>query len=173
MRIKLLITGYLSAIILANLILAYTGSVIAMYVNGALFIGLNITAKDFLQQYWQGKRLVINMALLILSGSVLSVMMVFLLPQVTELNIYRIAIASFLAFAVNEVGDTWRYQQLIDRPFLIRVNQSNIVSAGLDSILFPLLAFGWPLLWWIVAGQFLAKVGGGFVWSMILKERIK
>jgi hypothetical protein len=37
-----------------------------------------------------------------------------------------------------------------------------------DSIIFPALAFGFPLLYIIVIQQFLAKVLGGWLWSLIL-----
>jgi uncharacterized PurR-regulated membrane protein YhhQ (DUF165 family) len=48
------------------------------------------------------------------------------------------------------------------------VNGSNVVGAAADSLIFPALAFGWPLLWSVVLGLFVAKVAGGFLWSLIL-----
>jgi uncharacterized PurR-regulated membrane protein YhhQ (DUF165 family) len=47
------------------------------------------------------------------------------------------------------------------------VNGSNVLSAAVDSVLFPTIAFG-ALLPVIVLGQFAAKVLGGAVWSWIL-----
>ncbi len=49
-----------------------------------------------------------------------------------------------------------------------RINGSNIPSALVDSLVFPTLAFG-SFLWPIVLGQFLAKVLGGFAWSMVFR----
>jgi len=49
----------------------------------------------------------------------------------------------------------------------VRVNGSNVVSAAVDSVVFPTLAFG-SFLPWVILGQFLAKVAGGAVWSLIL-----
>jgi len=34
-----------------------------------------------------------------------------------------------------------------------------------------LIAFGTPLLWAIVFGQFTAKVAGGYLWSLVLGRR--
>lgn len=67
--------------------------------------------------------------------------------------------------------DTLIYLALGERSRLVRVNGSNVVSAGVDSVLFLGLAFGWPPLWAIVAGQFAAKVLGGFLWSIVLGRR--
>ena len=45
-------------------------------------------------------------------------------------------------------------------------------TTAVDSILFPTIAFG-SFLPLIVLGQFAAKVGGGFVWSLLLNRRTK
>ena len=45
------------------------------------------------------------------------------------------------------------------------------MSAAVDSLVFPALAFGWPLLWGIVVGQLAAKVIGGAAWSWLLRPR--
>jgi queuosine precursor transporter len=129
--------------------------------NAFLFIGFNITARDKLHDAWHGKHLKRNMLLLILAGSIISFLF----------GAGRIAIASFIAFAVSESADAIIYHLLRDKVKLLQVNGSNVVSAGLDSILFPLLAFGWPPLWGVMLGQFLAKVFGGAIWSVILNHR--
>ncbi len=36
-----------------------------------------------------------------------------------------------------------------------------------DSLVFPTIAFG-GILWTITLGQFLAKVLGGYVWSLVI-----
>jgi hypothetical protein len=53
---------------------------------------------------------------------------------------------------------------------MVKVNGSNVVSAAIDSLVFPTLAFG-ALLPWIVAGQFAAKVAGGAVWAAVFRSR--
>ena len=67
-------------------------------------------------------------------------------------------------------GDAITYHLLGDKARLLRVNGSNVIAALIDSLVFPTLAFG-GLLPWIVLGQFAAKVGGGFVWSLVLCKR--
>lgn len=85
-------------------------------------------------------------------------------------NAGSIALASFVAFAAAGVVDALVYQWLRRQPRNLKINGSNIASAAVDSLVFPYLAFGgW--LWLIVVGQFAAKVGGGFVWSLILQKR--
>jgi hypothetical protein len=79
----------------------------------------------------------------------------------------QIAVASTVAFSVAAVLDGLTYAVLGDRGRLVRVNGSNVIGAAADSLIFPTLAFG-ALLPVIVLGQFIAKVAGGFVWSVIL-----
>ncbi|NIV38564.1 MAG: VUT family protein, partial [Anaerolineae bacterium] len=73
----------------------------------------------------------------------------------------QIAMASFVAFACAGVADAIVYHLLGDRARMLKINGSNVVSAGVDSFVFPALAFGFPLLWGVMLGQFAAKVGGG------------
>jgi uncharacterized PurR-regulated membrane protein YhhQ (DUF165 family) len=158
----ILIGLYLLAIVSANLLIAQFGAQIAI-LNAFLFIGLDLTARDSLHEQWQSKHLWRNMALLIGAGSVLSAFL--------NWNALPIAVASFVAFAGAGVADTLVYSLLGERSRLVRMNGSNLVSAAVDSLVFPALAFGFPLLWGIVIGQFAAKVVGGAVWSMVLTRR--
>ena len=155
---------YLVAIVAANLLVAQFGPGIAV-VNAFLFIGLDLTARDHLHEVWRGRGLVWKMALLIGAGSALS----WLLNR----DAGQIALASFVAFACAGVADAVVYHLLGDRARMLKINGSNVVSAGVDSVIFPALAFGFPLLWGVMLGQFAAKVGGGFVWSLILSWRRK
>jgi len=50
------------------------------------------------------------------------------------------------------------YSILYKKQKLIRVNGPNVFSAGMDSLVFPLIAFGFPLLVNIVILQFIVKV---------------
>jgi len=152
---------YLVAIVLANLTVAWFGPKIVI-VNAFLFIGLDLTARDYLHEAWHGIGLLWKMTLLIGAGSVIS--------YVLNKDAAQIATASFVAFACAATADTIIYHLLKERIYLVKVNGSNIVSALVDSLIFPTLAFGvfMPL---IILGQFAAKVGGGFVWSLILRRR--
>jgi len=149
---------YLSAIILANLSVAYFG-VGAVIINAFLFIGLDLTARDKLHEIWHKKGLVWKMGLLIAAGSVIS----WLLNR----NAGMVAIASFVAFCCAAIVDTVTYQFLFKKSWMVKINGSNILSALTDSVIFPTVAFGtfMPL---IILGQFAAKVIGGFVWALII-----
>jgi uncharacterized PurR-regulated membrane protein YhhQ (DUF165 family) len=152
---------YLSAIVLANLSVGYFGPS-AVVVNAFLFIGLDLTSRDKLHETWSKKGLVWKMALLIAVGSFLS--------WVFNQGVAKIAIASFVAFAVSAIVDTAVYSMLHAQPRWIRINGSNIPSALVDSLIFPTLTFG-SFMPWIVAGQFAAKVLGGLLWMIILNKR--
>lgn len=149
---------YLMAIVAANLSIAWFGPGVSI-ANAFLFIGLDLTVRDKLHDAWNGKSLTWKMLGLIASGSLLS----WLLNR----DAGPIALASFVAFMLANVADSLMYQVLGGRAKLIKVNGSNVVSAAVDSLVFPTLAFG-SLLWPIVVGQFVAKVSGGFVWSVLL-----
>lgn len=157
-----LIAIYLLAIVLANLSVAIWGPSVTIF-NAFFFIALDLTARDRLHEQWEGKHLWRNMMLLIASGSILS--------AVLNKDATRIAIASFCAFLAAGVVDTVVYQLLGDRTKLVKMNGSNVFSAAVDSLVFPALAFGLPLLWGIVIGQFAAKVIGGALWSYLLTRR--
>jgi uncharacterized PurR-regulated membrane protein YhhQ (DUF165 family) len=147
---------YLLAVVLANVSVTIFGPASSV-VNAFLFIGLNLTARDKLHDAWHGRNLWRNMFILILSGALISAVF----------GAGRIAAASFLAFMFSETADTLTYSALGKRAQLVKVNGSNVVSAAVDSLVFPIVAFGTPVLWAIVIGQFVAKVSGGFIWSLI------
>ena len=151
---------YLAAIVAANLIITQFGPS-ATIVTAFLFIGLDITARDRLHESWNGRGLWPKMAALIASGSLLS--------WLVNRNAGPIALASFIAFAASGAADTLTYHALRHRPWFVKVNGSNAVSAAVDSLIFPTLAFG-LLLPFVVLGQFVAKVAGGALWAVIMKS---
>jgi len=153
---------YLLAIVLANLSVTYFGPQFAI-LNSFLLIGLDLTCRDRLHEQWHGDKLWIKMLALIASGSILS--------AVLSINALPIAIASFVAFAATGLTDTLIFQRLFDRPTWQRVNGSNLASAAVDSVVFSALAFGFPLAWSIVIGQYIAKVLGGLFWSFLFYRR--
>lgn len=158
----MLVLLYLVAIVLANLSVATFGASVTI-INAFVFIGLDLTTRDALHERWHGSHLWARMLALIGAGSVLS--------AVLNWNAAPIAIASFAAFLCAGLTDTLVYQALGDRARLVKMNGSNIVSAAVDSIVFPALAFGFPLLVPVMVGQFLAKTIGGGIWSLILARR--
>lgn len=154
-----LVAMYLSAITMANLLVSWYGPTVAI-ANAFVFIGLDLTTRDRLHEHWQGKHLWPRMLMLITTGGLLAYALG---------GDPRISLASCLAFIAAGCADFLAYQRLRGRPWLARANGSNLASAAADSLLFPLLAFGWPLLWGVVLGQFAAKVLGGAVWSVVLR----
>lgn len=156
----MLVALYLAAIVVANITVALFGPSVVV-LNAFLFIGLDITCRDALHEQWQTGR-AWKMGLLIAAGSLIS----WLLNRAVA----PIAIASCVAFALSALADTVVYTWLHERPWWIKVNGSNVVSAAVDSVIFPSLAFhAW--LPWIVLGQFVAKVGGGALWAIVLGMR--
>lgn len=152
---------YLGAIVGANLLILEFGPKIAVLI-GFLFIGFDLSSRDRLHDNWTGRGLAWRMGLLIGSGSLLTFMI--------NREAGEIARASFIAFAASAVVDSVFYWILREKSYLLRVNGSNVFSAAVDSLLFPWLAFG-SILPWITLGQFVAKLGGGFVWSLIIRRR--
>ena len=155
-----LICLYLAAIILANLLVAKFGPRVTV-INAFLFIGLDLTARDGLHDAWGGRGLFWKMAALIATGSALS----FWINR----DAGRIAVASLVSFALAGGMDALIYQRLRNYAWIKRVNGSNILSALVDSVTFPTLAFG-AFLPLVVLGQFTAKVFGGFIWSLLLRR---
>jgi len=153
---------YLTAAVLANLLIAWLGPSAAPGVAFGI-VSLDLTSRDHLHDAWKRKGLWWKMGLLIGAGSALS--------WLVNRQAGPIALASFAAFICSGLADTLTYAILGKSAYLVRVNGSNVVSAAIDSLVFLTLAFGWPPMWSIVALQFVAKVVGGFVWSVLLKRR--
>ena len=151
---------YLSAIVAANLLVARFGPSVTI-INAFLFIGLDLTTRDGLHEAWGKNGLWWKMLLLIGVGSIIS--------YALNRNAGQIALASFVAFAAAGVTDTIVYQALHKRAWMVKVNGSNVASAMVDSIVsVSYTHLTLPTL--IVLGQFAAKVGGGFVWALIIAK---
>lgn len=162
MNSKLLVLLYLAAIVIANVSVATFGAWVSIP-NALIFISLDLTSRDSLHELWHGKHLWLKMALLIGVGSLLSALL--------NVNATRIALASCAAFAAAGAVDTLVYSLLGKRSKLVKMNGSNLFSGAVDSFVFPALAFGFPLLWPVMLGEFAAKVFGGAAWSWILTRR--
>lgn len=159
MKTKILIAGYLSAIIIANLLVTRFGTVVVLPV-GFFLVGLDLTSRDYLHEIWRTNRWM-KMALLISVGSFLS----WLLNK----DAGQVALASFLAFMIANIVDTASYHLLGKKKFMIRVNGSNVLSSFTDSAIFLTVAFG-TFMPKLVLAQFGVKVAGGFLWSLLLRR---
>ena len=156
-----LVLAYLTAIVVANLLVSRFGPSVSV-LTAFLCIGLDLSTRDRMHEQWRGRALWPRMLLLICTGSVLSLLLG---------GAARIALASCLAFILAGIADTVTYHALRQRPWLRRVNGSNLAGATIDSVCFPLLAFGWPLLCCVVLGQLAAKLAGGALWAALLHRR--
>lgn len=165
MTVALACLIYAAAMVSANLSVATFGPWISP-LNAFLLIGLDLTLRDRLHDAWRGRRLWPRMLALILVSAVVS----WALNPAAG----RIAAASFAAFVVAGLVDALVYHRLQRSVrwggYLQRVNGSNIAGAAADSLLFPTLAFG-SFMPSIVLLQFAAKLGGGFLWSLLLRPR--
>ena len=153
---------FLISIVLANLSVAYFGSPSIIF-NAFILIGLDLSLRDKLHETWHNKGLAWKMTALVVASGIVT----YLLNQ----GAGKIAIASVIAFCGSMIVDAIVYQVLIRKSKLVKMNGSNLFSAAVDSILFPTIAFG-VFMPWIILGQFAAKVGGGFIWSVILTRYI-
>lgn len=151
---------FLISIIIANLLVQWQGPWITP-INAFIFIGLDLSLRDYIHEKWNGRNLKLKMFALICGGATIT----YLLNQ----NAGMICVASVIAFASAMIVDTFIYQKLLNRSRVIKMNVSNIGSALTDSILFPSIAFG-IFMPWIIFFQFLAKVFGGAVWVFVLEH---
>jgi hypothetical protein len=175
------VAAYLAAIVVANLLFSAVLDPSAGYSLAAQlgadfaicfgFIGLDMAMRDTLHESWNHDRLFLRMSSLILAGSALSWAVNYAVNAAAADIVIRVASASFLAFAAAGFTDFGVYHSLRRRSAMMRVNVSNLPSAFVDSLVFPLVAFGLPMLWSFFAVEFAAKVLGGLLWSVVLIRR--
>jgi hypothetical protein len=152
---------FITSLVIANLLVALLGPMFSI-LNAFFLIGLDLSIRDKLHEYWENDRLVLKMAILIVVSSLIS----YLLNPATGV----IAIASLFAFSLSMTVDALIYQALKNKTWAIKSNVSNIGGSAVDSIVFPTIAFG-GLMIEIVLMQFLAKVFGGFIWTYLLRKK--
>jgi len=153
---------FVGALVIANLLVAWLGPWFSI-VNAFVLIGLDLSLRDKLHEAWHNDKLVLKMGALIVVSSSIS----YLLNPATGM----IAIASFAAFSLSMIADSVTYHYLHEKSWFIKSNGSNLAGALVDSITFPTIAFG-GLMIEIVLMQFVAKVAGGLIWTLLIK-RIK
>lgn len=148
--------AYVGAIVLANYTISIFGPVVSP-INAFLLIGLDLSLRDSLHE----KLGIGFVSLLTIIAGVVS----YVLNPAAGM----IAIASAVSFMLANLFDGATYHKLIKKPFMVKSNSSNAVGAGVDSIAFPTIAFG-SLMPEIILMQFIAKLSGGFVWSLIINK---
>lgn len=149
---------YAIAISSANLSAAHFGPIATPF-NALFLIGLDMAIRNIKHEQWFGNNLPLKMTGLIISSGVVS----YAINPASGV----IAIASLVAFSTSVMVDSFIYQSLIKRKFAVKANISNCFGALVDSLVFPLIAFG-SFMPWVVASQFAAKVIGGLAWSLVI-----
>lgn len=149
---------YLSAIVAANLSIAHFGVWISP-INSFLLIGLDLALRDYMGtklKWWQ-------MLLLILITGIVS--------YALNPTVGQIAVASSTSFIIASASD-WGAFVASKGSWLNRATKSNAVGAAIDSVLFPVIAFGAPLPS-LVAAQFATKFMGATIWALIINRFVK
>lgn len=158
LKVAALCCAYLFAVVLANLAVVLFGPW-ALPATAFLMIGFTMSLRDVLQDAWSARGVFVLIAI------------AALLTWLGLPHAGRIALASVTAFAFSETSDMAVYTLLHRKPYLVRSNASNVAGSAVDSLLFPLVAFGAvapPLF----AAQFLTKLAGGAVWAFLLHRFI-
>lgn len=144
---------YATAMTLANLSIATFGPASIPW-NAFFLIGLDLALRDWLHvrlSRWQ------MLALIAASG---------LLTWLLNPAAGHIALASAAAFTAAAVADLLAFQALRGS-WLARSAGSNVVGAAVDSLVFPLVAFGSLKF---ALPMFAAKVAGGLLWAWLLSR---
>jgi hypothetical protein len=154
---------YIAAAAAANLAVAHFGPASTPIV-GFLLIGLDLAVRDRLHLNWRGRALWARMLVLIAAAGGISYV---LNPESAS-----VALASLVAFSVAAIASAIVFQAARRYPVLARANGANVAGAAIDSIIFPLIAFGtlFPIF---AALQFTAKVAGGALWSWIVFRNVR
>lgn len=158
MRELALVCSYIGANVLANLVVARLGQA-ALVATAFLLIPFDMAARDVLHERWQGRALWRRMAALVATGGAIS--------YAVNADARGVAIASAVAFVLAGATDTLIYAVLHERKPIIKMNASNAASAVVDSLVFPLTAFG-ALDVALSSSQAALKFVGGAVWSLLL-----
>ena len=168
MNAKIAIAIYLAAVVAADLLVAHFGQVALLFTSWVL-IPLDLVLRDLLHDVWKSeKNFILRMSSLVLSASIIS----YLINSGSG----PVATASFLAFSASGIAATAVYQLMLAKPRLAKMNVANAVSSVLDSVIFPMVAFGGFNLA-LSSAQAASKFLGGLVWSVffviVLKRGLK
>ena len=159
----LLISGYIGAAVAANLVVTNFGPW-ALVFTAFILIPFDLVARDVLHEAWDGKYLLIKMGLLISIGSTVSYLI--------NSDSGPIATASFVAFFAAGATNFLFYSLCKSLKTIYRMNVSNFFASIVDSLLFPLIAFG-MFDWALFGSQASAKFVGGILWSLLFYSFIK
>lgn len=149
---------YAVAMTIANLLVSQFGPWVTP-INAFVLIGLDLTLRDWL--HTRIKPLAM-LALICATG---------LLTYALNPAAGAIAIASAASFTASALVD-WVAFTKITGSWSRKANLSNVAGAAVDSVLFPTIAFG-VLMPEIVLAQFVAKIAGGAIWSVVIGKGLR
>lgn len=149
---------YISIIVFANLSTTYFGLWVTP-INAFFLIGAELVLRDVMHESLSK----IKMFFIVVVAGCIS----FLINAESK----NIALASFLAIVVSCFVDYFVYSKT-KGSWIKKSNTSNFYSGFTDSLIFPLVAFGFfnP---YIFALQWMAKFIGGFIWSLLFNKLMK
>lgn len=155
---------YAAAMTVANLTIAHFGPWVSP-INAFVLIGLDLALRDWLQVRLKAYQM---LTLIMASGA---------LTYALNPSVQNIVIASAAAFTLAAMAD-WQTFTRLNGTWLRRSIGSNIVGAGVDTVVFLSLAFvllsNSPMPMEVLAKiailQFTAKASGGAVWAWIISK---
>lgn len=146
---------YILVIILANLSTTYFGIWITPF-NAFFLIGVELVLRDVMHESLSKSSM---LSIVVIAG---------VISFIINAESKNIAIASFVAIVVSCFVDYYVYSKTKGK-WTKRSNTSNFFSGFTDSLIFPLIAFGFfnPYIFTL---QWLAKFVGGFIWTLLLSN---
>lgn len=151
----IIISIYMVAIVAANLLVAAFGPWVSP-INSFVLIGLDLALRDVMHDRLSRR----TMIAVIVAAGVVS----YLLNPTAG----RIAVASAVSFVAAAIVDLAVFS-VTRGTWSARAHKSNLAGAAVDSVVFPLAAFGSAGAA-VVAAQFAAKTFGAAVWTAALSR---
>lgn len=157
---RAIVAVYLASAVAANLLVALLG-IGWMPIVAASLIPLDLTLRDVLHERWAGDRgrLVCRLAALVAIGGVITI--------AANTSAFNVAVASCGAYCAAGAVDSLAYHGMRRHGMAERMIVSNTASSIVDSVTFPLLAFGGGPVD-VIALNATIKVVGGLVWTLVL-----
>ena len=155
MKKLIIIAVYILSVVLANLSASHFGIWVTP-INAFLLIGLEITVRDLLHERLNHLQLI---GVVLVAGAA---------SYMLNADTQNIALASFLAVIVSCFVDYFVFKRT-KGSWLKKSNTSNVFSSATDSLIFPTVAFGSFNLG-VVLLQFILKLSGGFLWSLLINK---
>lgn len=162
------VTLFISIMAAANLAIAHFGPWF-LPVTAFVCVGISLISRDYLHDVWRDRPGAFwprMLGMIAVAG---------LLAYSVDQSALNIALGSVAALTSAALVETGVFFALVKRPWLIRSNGAALGGALADSVVFPLVAFGFGGVegfWALVLAQTATKVLGGAFWSLIFRFTI-